>query len=83
MLEVRVRRRRRRVSDILVPPRPSPPTQTLRLWLGLPVVQELTAYTDRSFTFKLSTPQTTWMLKRCAGVEKVRPNSGFVHLQSA
>lgn len=35
------------------------------------VVQELTAYTDRSFTFKLSTPQTTWMLKRCAGIEKV------------
>lgn len=34
-------------------------------------LQELTAYTDRSFTFQLSTPQTTWMLKRCAGIEKV------------
>lgn len=46
-------------------------TQTMSVWLGPPVMQELTAYTDRSFTFELSTPQTTWMLKRCAGIEKV------------
>lgn len=47
-------------------------SQHKRCRLGHPsVVQELTAFTDRSFTFKLSTPQTTWMLKRCAGIEKV------------
>eukprot|EP00903_Cladosiphon_okamuranus_P021662 g19916.t1 len=44
--------------------------ETKHIVQNTPMPCELSAYTDRSFTFKLSTPQTTWMLKRCAGIEK-------------
>lgn len=58
---------------------PPPPTSNMRacarVCARVFLLQELTAYTDRSFTFKLSTPQTTWMLKRCAGIEKVSSRS--------
>ncbi|CAM9698464.1 unnamed protein product [Discosporangium mesarthrocarpum] len=33
-----------------------------------PVV--LSAMSDRTFTFEIKSPPTTWLLKRCAGIEK-------------
>ncbi|CAN0262792.1 unnamed protein product [Ectocarpus sp. 8 AP-2014] len=50
--------------------------ETKHIVQNTPMPCELTAYTDRSFTFKLSTPQTTWMLKRCAGIEKGGSRAG-------
>ena len=34
-----------------------------------PIPVDLSAFSNRSFTFKVKTPPTTWFLKRCAGVE--------------
>lgn len=28
------------------------------------------AFSNRTFTFKCKTPETSWLLKKCAGVEK-------------
>ena len=35
---------------------------------GVPLPVELTAYTNRTFSFKTKSPPTSWFLKRCAGV---------------
>ena len=34
-----------------------------------PIPVDLSAFSNRSFTFKVKTPPTSWFLKRCAGVE--------------
>ena len=37
---------------------------------GVPLPVKLTAFGDRSYTFTLATPQTSWFLKKAAGIEK-------------
>ena len=37
---------------------------------GIPVQLTLTAYSDNSYHFDTKTPQTSWFIKRCAGIEK-------------
>ena len=34
-----------------------------------PIPVDLSAFSNRSFTFKVKTPPTSWFLKKCAGVE--------------
>ena len=34
-----------------------------------PIPVDLSAFSNRSFTFKVKTPPTSWFLKRCAGVK--------------
>lgn len=36
---------------------------------GTPIPVDLSAFSNRSFTFKVKTPPTSWFVKRCAGVE--------------
>ena len=42
-------------------------TKTFEKDVPLPV--ELSAFSNRSFTFVVKTPPTSWFLKKCAGVE--------------
>ena len=35
----------------------------------VPLPVELSAFSNRSFTFRVKTPPTSWFLKRCAGIE--------------
>ena len=46
----------------------------------VPIPVELSAFSNRSFTFIVKTPPTSWFLKRCAGVESgsARPGHDFV-----
>ncbi|CAN0334897.1 unnamed protein product [Ascophyllum nodosum] len=44
--------------------------ETKHIVPNIPIPCLLSAYSDRSFTFELSSPQTTWFLKRAAGIEK-------------
>jgi len=37
---------------------------------GIPLRVLLTARTDQTFEFSSKSPQTSWLLKKCAGVEK-------------
>lgn len=37
---------------------------------GVPVQLTLTAFSDNSYHFDTKTPQTSWFIKKCAGVEK-------------
>mmetsp|Transcript_18267 Transcript_18267/g.43515 ORF Transcript_18267/g.43515 Transcript_18267/m.43515 type:complete len:153 (-) Transcript_18267:108-566(-) len=37
---------------------------------GTPIPVKMEAFSDRTFTFKIKTPQTSWFLKRAAGVAK-------------
>lgn len=37
---------------------------------GTPIPVRVWSYEDRSFTFVTRPPQTVWLLKRCAGIEK-------------
>ena len=34
-----------------------------------PIPVDLSAFSNRSFTFSVKTPPTSWFLKRCAGVK--------------
>eukprot|EP00640_Fibrocapsa_japonica_P006019 CAMPEP_0113945070 /NCGR_PEP_ID=MMETSP1339-20121228/38466_1 /TAXON_ID=94617 /ORGANISM="Fibrocapsa japonica" /LENGTH=116 /DNA_ID=CAMNT_0000950469 /DNA_START=303 /DNA_END=653 /DNA_ORIENTATION=- /assembly_acc=CAM_ASM_000762 len=43
----------------------------------VPIPVVLTAYEDRSFDIMLKTPQTSWLLKRCAGIEKGSARPGY------
>lgn len=36
----------------------------------VPIPVELRAYSNRTFKFTLKSPQTSWMIKQCAGVKK-------------
>ncbi len=44
--------------------------QTQKLEEGMPVPVVITAYADRSFTFVMKTPPTTYLLRKAAGVDK-------------
>jgi len=44
----------------------------------IPVPVILSAFSNRTFTFVIKTPPTTWFLKRCAGVEKCSARPGHV-----
>ena len=46
----------------------------------VPVPVELSAFSNRSFTFVVKTPPTSWFLKRCAGIESgaARPGHDVV-----
>jgi large subunit ribosomal protein L11 len=47
--------------------------QTQGLEPGMPIPVEITAFADKSFTFKLKTPPATYLIKRAAGVQKGSP----------
>mmetsp|Transcript_32110 Transcript_32110/g.30607 ORF Transcript_32110/g.30607 Transcript_32110/m.30607 type:complete len:151 (+) Transcript_32110:87-539(+) len=52
----------------------------------VPIPVTLTAFSNRSFTFVIKTPPTTWFLKKCAGVKmgSGRPghaSAGKVHVK--
>ncbi len=42
-------------------------TKTYDKDIPLPVV--LSAFSNRTFTFNVKTPPTSWLIKRCAGIE--------------
>jgi large subunit ribosomal protein L11 len=44
--------------------------QTQKLEEGMPVPVVITAYADRSFTFVMKTPPTTYLLRKAAGIDK-------------
>ena len=44
--------------------------QTQKVEPGTPIPVTITAYTDRTFTFIMKTPPTSFFLKKAAGVEK-------------
>ena len=44
--------------------------QTQKLEPGMPIPVTITAYADRSFTFKMSTPPNSYFLMTAAGIEK-------------
>ena len=47
--------------------------QTQGMEVGMPIPVEITAYADKSFTFKLKTPPATYFIKKVAGVQKGSP----------
>ena len=42
----------------------------------VPLKVKLTAFTDRTFKFKIKPPETSWFLKKAAGKEKFTPVPG-------
>lgn len=44
--------------------------KTQNLEVGMPVPVVITAFADRSFTFVIKTPPTSFLLKKAAGVDK-------------
>ena len=44
--------------------------QTQKMEAGTPIPVTITAYSDRTFTFIMKTPPTSFFLKKAAGVEK-------------
>lgn len=42
----------------------------------VPLKVKLTAYTDRTFKFKIKPPETSWFLKKAAGKAKFTPLPG-------
>jgi large subunit ribosomal protein L11 len=46
---------------------------TQKLEPGMPVPVEITAYTDKSFTFKMKTSPATYLIKKAAKIEKGSP----------
>ncbi len=44
--------------------------QTQGMEPGMPIPVEITAYADKSFTFKLKTPPATYFIKKFSGVTK-------------
>jgi len=47
--------------------------QTQGMEVGMPIPVEITAFADKSFTFKLKTPPATYFIKKAAGVPKGSP----------
>ena len=47
----------------------------------VPLKVRLTAFTDRTFKFIVKPPQTTWFLKKAAGVDKFTPFAGHFMFQ--
>lgn len=48
--------------------------RTANYVVGTPIPALVTVKPDRSFTFELKSPPTSWLLLRAAGVEKGSPN---------
>ena len=44
--------------------------QTQKLEAGMPIPVTITAYSDRTFTFIMKTPPTSFFLKKAAGIQK-------------
>lgn len=44
--------------------------KTKQMESGTPTPVILSAFSNRTFTFEIKTPPTTWFLKKCAGVDK-------------
>ncbi len=44
--------------------------QTQKMEPGMPVPVVITAYADRSFTYVMKTPPTTYLIRKAAGVDK-------------
>jgi large subunit ribosomal protein L11 len=44
--------------------------QTQKMEAGTPIPVTITAYTDRTFTFVMKTPPTSFFLKKAAGIQK-------------
>mmetsp|Transcript_18897 Transcript_18897/g.38494 ORF Transcript_18897/g.38494 Transcript_18897/m.38494 type:complete len:157 (-) Transcript_18897:219-689(-) len=44
--------------------------QTKDMIEGTPIPVKMNAYSDRTFTFDIKTPQASWFMKRAAGVAK-------------
>ena len=42
----------------------------------VPLKVKLTAFTDRTFKFKVKPPETSWFLKKAAGKDKFTPFAG-------
>eukprot|EP01032_Pedospumella_encystans_P013037 gene13037-15036_t len=42
----------------------------------IPIPVSLSAFSNRTFTFKVKTPPVTWFLKRCAGIKKGAAKTG-------
>lgn len=49
--------------------------QTQGLEPGMPIPVEITAYADKSFTFKMKTPPATYLIKKAAGITKGSPKA--------
>jgi large subunit ribosomal protein L11 len=47
--------------------------QTQGMEVGMPIPVEITAFADKSFTFKLKTPPATYFIKKAAGIQKGSP----------
>jgi large subunit ribosomal protein L11 len=47
--------------------------QTQGMEVGMPIPVEITAFADKSFTFKLKTPPATYFIKKAAGLQKGSP----------
>jgi large subunit ribosomal protein L11 len=46
---------------------------TQKMEAGMPIPVEITAYQDKSFTFKLKTPPASVLIKKAAKIEKGSP----------
>ena len=44
--------------------------QTQGMEVGMPIPVEITAFADKSFTFKMKTPPATYLIKKAAGITK-------------
>ena len=47
--------------------------QTQGMEVGMPIPVEITAFADKSFTFKMKSPPATYLIKKAAGVTKGSP----------
>jgi large subunit ribosomal protein L11 len=54
--------------------------QTQGIEPGMPIPVEITAFADKSFTFRMKTPPATYLIKKAAGVQKgsAKPNADKV-----
>jgi len=47
--------------------------QTQGIEPGTPIPVEITAFADKSFTFRMKTPPATYLIKKAAGIQKGSP----------
>lgn len=47
--------------------------QTQGMEPGMPIPVEITAFADKSFTFKMKSPPATYFIKKAAGIQKGSP----------
>jgi len=56
--------------------------QTKRFLPGTPLRCQILANPDRTFAFSVSSPATSWLLKRAAGIEKANSSQTVAHLNA-